>query len=136
VYQEAPGFRHGPGVVTHTQVRGDPAVQLSHSTEHPPATSCPPHPVQIDPLDPVILVISMKMSAVTMGKYTREEFVGGMRKMGADSIDKLKQAGRHTTSLLITTLQMVCYWVLAGCHTRSCLSQPKRWYAMPVSDIF
>jgi len=32
----------------------------------------------------------MKMSAQSMGRYTREEFVGGMRKMGADSLQKLK----------------------------------------------
>lgn len=46
--------------------------------------------IEIDPIDPVILVISLKMSAASMGKYTREEFMGGMRKMGVDSIDKLK----------------------------------------------
>lgn len=46
--------------------------------------------IGIDPIDPVILVISMKMSAATMGKYTREEFTGGMRKMGVDSIEKLR----------------------------------------------
>ena len=46
--------------------------------------------IEIDPMDPVILVISLKMSAASMGKYTREEFMGGMRKMGTDSIEKLK----------------------------------------------
>lgn len=46
--------------------------------------------IEIDPIDPVILVISMKMSATSMGKYSREEFMGGMRKMGVDSVDKLK----------------------------------------------
>mmetsp|Transcript_35956 Transcript_35956/g.57833 ORF Transcript_35956/g.57833 Transcript_35956/m.57833 type:complete len:256 (+) Transcript_35956:146-913(+) len=46
--------------------------------------------IGIDPIDPVILVVSLKMDAASMGKYTKEEFMGGMRKMGVDSAAKLR----------------------------------------------
>lgn len=49
------------------------------------------HDIGVDPLDPVTLVISLKMSAETMGKYTKEEFYLGMRTMQCDSMDKLKK---------------------------------------------
>lgn len=46
--------------------------------------------LSLDPMDPVTLVLSMKMNADTMGQYTKEEFHRGMRVMGSDDIDKLK----------------------------------------------
>ncbi|OUS43802.1 putative leucine zipper protein [Ostreococcus tauri] len=45
----------------------------------------------VDPMDPVTLVLSMKMDAETMGKYTKEEFNRGMMMMECDSMDKLKE---------------------------------------------
>ena len=47
--------------------------------------------IEIDPIDPVILVISLKMSAQSMGRYTKDEFVSGMRRMACDSVASIKQ---------------------------------------------
>lgn len=44
----------------------------------------------IDPLDPVILVISYYCNAETMGIYTSQEFMEGMQKLQCESLDKLK----------------------------------------------
>lgn len=46
--------------------------------------------IGIDPVDPVILVVSCKMGAKQMGAYARDEFVSGMRRMGADTAEALK----------------------------------------------
>ena len=46
--------------------------------------------IGIDAMDPVILVVSLKMGAQTMGKYTKEEFTSGLRRMGADTAAKIK----------------------------------------------
>ena len=47
--------------------------------------------IGIDPMDPVILVVALKMNAQQMGKFTKEEFLTGMRRMGAATTDKLKE---------------------------------------------
>jgi DCN1-like protein 1/2 len=44
----------------------------------------------VDPFDPVTLVLSLKMDAETMGKYTKEEFTRGMMDLECDSVAKLK----------------------------------------------
>ncbi len=46
--------------------------------------------IGIDAMDPVILVVSLKMGAQAMGKYTKEEFTSGLRRMGADTAAKIK----------------------------------------------
>lgn len=38
--------------------------------------------INVDPLDPVTLVISYYMEAKNMGEYTQTEFVSGFQKMG------------------------------------------------------
>lgn len=47
--------------------------------------------LQVDPQDVVTLVLSWHMRAATMCEFTRDEFVGGLLSLGADSIEKLKQ---------------------------------------------
>lgn len=44
----------------------------------------------VDPFDPVTLVLSLKMGAESMGRYTKQEFTRGMTALGCDSIAKLK----------------------------------------------
>lgn len=44
----------------------------------------------IDPLDPVILVLSYYCKADTMGIFTVDEFCNGMRSLQCDSLEKLK----------------------------------------------
>ena len=46
--------------------------------------------IGIDPVDPVILVISKYFNASTMGIYKKEEFVSGMTSLGCDTMDKLR----------------------------------------------
>jgi len=38
--------------------------------------------LELDPLDPVTLVISFYMDAKNMGEYTQTEFVRGFKKLG------------------------------------------------------
>lgn len=40
---------------------------------------------------PPQLVLSWHMGAATMCEYSRDEFVSGLQRLGADSVDKLKQ---------------------------------------------
>lgn len=40
--------------------------------------------------DPVILVIAYHCRAETMGVFTRDEFVGGMQRLGCDDVQKLR----------------------------------------------
>jgi DCN1-like protein 1/2 len=47
--------------------------------------------IGIDPVDPVILNISMKMGAKTMGAYTKDEFFRGMSAMECDTVASLKE---------------------------------------------
>ncbi|OMJ92129.1 hypothetical protein SteCoe_5117 [Stentor coeruleus] len=44
----------------------------------------------IEPIDPVILVISKYFNATVMGIYKKEEFTQGMISLVCDSVDKLK----------------------------------------------
>ncbi len=44
----------------------------------------------IDPMDPVILIISMYFNAQLMGIYRKEEFINGMTRLACDTVDKLK----------------------------------------------
>lgn len=44
----------------------------------------------VDPLDPVTLVLSYHCCARQMGVFTREEFTGGMQRLGCDDIQKLR----------------------------------------------
>ena len=46
--------------------------------------------IGIDPVDPVILVVSMKMNAKAMGVFTKAEFFAGMKRMECDTIPQLK----------------------------------------------
>mmetsp|Transcript_24128 Transcript_24128/g.23883 ORF Transcript_24128/g.23883 Transcript_24128/m.23883 type:complete len:160 (-) Transcript_24128:233-712(-) len=45
----------------------------------------------IEPMDVVILVISKYFNAATMGIYTKEEFCNGMKSLGCDDVNKLRQ---------------------------------------------
>merc|ERR1712060_999183 len=45
--------------------------------------------LNISPMDPVTLVLSYHCRAEQMGVFTREEFVGGMQRLGCDSLAKL-----------------------------------------------
>lgn len=45
----------------------------------------------IEPVDVVILVISKYFNAETMGVYQKDEFCNGMKNLGCDSIEKLRQ---------------------------------------------
>lgn len=47
--------------------------------------------LEVDPSDIVMLVLSWHLNAATMCEYTRDEFIGGLCKLGCDSIDKLKR---------------------------------------------
>lgn len=44
----------------------------------------------VDTLDPVTLVLSYHCRAEQMGVFTREEFVGGMQRLGCDDVTKLR----------------------------------------------
>jgi len=46
--------------------------------------------LSVSALDPVTLVISYHCRAEQMGVFTREEFIGGMQRLGCDDISKLK----------------------------------------------
>mmetsp|Transcript_53804 Transcript_53804/g.114876 ORF Transcript_53804/g.114876 Transcript_53804/m.114876 type:complete len:254 (+) Transcript_53804:111-872(+) len=46
--------------------------------------------IGITPLDPVILVLSYHCQASQMGVFTREEFLGGMQRLGCDGPEKLR----------------------------------------------
>ncbi len=48
--------------------------------------------LQVDPTDPLLLIISWRMGAATMCVYTREEWNRGMTDMGCDSIDALRES--------------------------------------------
>ncbi|PNH09928.1 DCN1-like protein 1 [Tetrabaena socialis] len=47
--------------------------------------------LEVDPTDLVVLVICYYMSAAVMCEYSKEEFTGGLVKLGVDSVDKLKR---------------------------------------------
>lgn len=47
--------------------------------------------LEISALDPVTLALSYHCRARQMGIFTREEFVGGMQRLGCDDIVKLKR---------------------------------------------
>ncbi|GAX81392.1 hypothetical protein CEUSTIGMA_g8823.t1 [Chlamydomonas eustigma] len=47
--------------------------------------------LDLDPSDIVMLIISYYMGAAVMCEFSKEEFTGGMVKMGCDSLDKLKK---------------------------------------------
>eukprot|EP01112_Ceratiomyxa_fruticulosa_P021767 TRINITY_DN7785_c0_g1_i2.p1 TRINITY_DN7785_c0_g1~~TRINITY_DN7785_c0_g1_i2.p1 ORF type:complete len:273 (+),score=64.76 TRINITY_DN7785_c0_g1_i2:180-998(+) len=44
----------------------------------------------VDPEDVITLVIAWYMNAQSMGYFKRDEFVGGLQKMGVDSLPKIK----------------------------------------------
>merc|ERR1719456_1980795 len=46
--------------------------------------------INVDPLDPVTLVIAYYCKAEQMGVFTWEEFAGGMTRLGCDAPQKLK----------------------------------------------
>lgn len=46
--------------------------------------------LSVDPLDPVTLVISYHFNAKTMGEYTKDEFLGGMTKLRAETTKDLQ----------------------------------------------
>lgn len=48
------------------------------------------HELGIEPVDPVILVISKYFNAQVMGIYKKEEFIQGMSTLGCDTIEKLR----------------------------------------------
>ena len=47
--------------------------------------------LSVDPTDIAVLVISYYMNAAVMCEYSKDEFTGGLVKMGTDSLDKLKK---------------------------------------------
>ena len=47
--------------------------------------------LEVDPSDPITLVISMYMDAAVMGEYTKEEFYRGFQRLNCDSIKALKK---------------------------------------------
>lgn len=46
--------------------------------------------LNVTPLDPVTLVLSYHCRAAQMGVFTREEFLGGMQRLGCDDVEKLR----------------------------------------------
>merc|ERR1712108_80688 len=46
--------------------------------------------LHVSPMDPVMLVLSYHCRAVQMGVYTRDEFFGGMKRLGCDDVVKLR----------------------------------------------
>lgn len=48
--------------------------------------------LDIDPMDPVMVVLSWHLGAEVMCEYSQEEFEGGLAKLAIDSLDKLKAA--------------------------------------------
>lgn len=44
----------------------------------------------IDPMDPVLVVLSWHLGAEVMCEYSRQEFEGGLAKLGADNVEKLR----------------------------------------------
>eukprot|EP01129_Flabellula_baltica_P016800 TRINITY_DN911_c0_g1_i3.p1 TRINITY_DN911_c0_g1~~TRINITY_DN911_c0_g1_i3.p1 ORF type:complete len:266 (-),score=61.27 TRINITY_DN911_c0_g1_i3:31-828(-) len=46
--------------------------------------------IGLDPAEAVVLVVAYHMDAIEMGYFSREEFIGGLEKLGLDSIDKIK----------------------------------------------
>lgn len=46
--------------------------------------------LEVDPADPIMLIIAWQMRAATMCVFTREEWQRGMVQMGCDSIESLK----------------------------------------------
>ncbi|KAL7054246.1 hypothetical protein AAHC03_019463 [Spirometra sp. Aus1] len=48
--------------------------------------------LRLDPASRTVLVLAWKFGARTQGEFTREEFFNGMRDLGCDSIDSLRQA--------------------------------------------
>eukprot|EP00927_Polykrikos_kofoidii_P050896 TRINITY_DN4473_c0_g1_i1.p1 TRINITY_DN4473_c0_g1~~TRINITY_DN4473_c0_g1_i1.p1 ORF type:complete len:266 (+),score=53.60 TRINITY_DN4473_c0_g1_i1:102-899(+) len=46
--------------------------------------------LSISALDPVTLVIAYHCRAENMGTFTREEFIGGMQRLGCDEVQKLR----------------------------------------------
>jgi DCN1-like protein 1/2 len=44
----------------------------------------------IDPVDPVVLVIAYHFKAEVMGVFNQSEFIQGMKNLGCDSIQKLR----------------------------------------------
>mmetsp|Transcript_8765 Transcript_8765/g.28932 ORF Transcript_8765/g.28932 Transcript_8765/m.28932 type:complete len:170 (-) Transcript_8765:24-533(-) len=47
--------------------------------------------LQVDPSDPVMLVIAWHLRAATMCEFTEEEFTGGLTRLGCDSAEKLRE---------------------------------------------
>lgn len=46
--------------------------------------------LRVDPADVAVLVLCYHLGADVMSEFTREEFVGGLAKLGCDTIDKLR----------------------------------------------
>ncbi len=61
------------------------AMPLDFAIYNPPALTFTP------PVHAPQLVLSWHMNATVMCEYTKEEFVGGLQRMGVDSVEKLKR---------------------------------------------
>ena len=48
--------------------------------------------LQVDPSDPIMLLIAWRLGAATMCVFTREEWTRGFTEMGCDSIEKLRDS--------------------------------------------
>ncbi|KAF2308977.1 hypothetical protein GH714_026525 [Hevea brasiliensis] len=47
--------------------------------------------LQVDPQDIVMLVVSWHMKAATMCEFSKQEFIGGLRALGIDSLEKFRE---------------------------------------------
>lgn len=47
--------------------------------------------LQVDPQDIVMLVVSWHMKAATMCEFSKQEFIGGLRALGIDSLEKFHE---------------------------------------------
>jgi DCN1-like protein 1/2 len=56
--------------------------------------------LQIDCLDPVTLALSYYCRAQQMGTFTREEFIGGMQRLGCDEVGKLRSKVEDLRAML------------------------------------
>jgi len=56
--------------------------------------------LQVDPSDPIMLIISWQMKAATMCVYTRAEWSRGMVEMGCDSIEALRSSFDELRAML------------------------------------
>lgn len=70
---------------THTQTDADSGMILAEGVSR----LC--DDLGVDPSDVATLALSWRLGAATMCEYSRDEFVGGLQRLGADSLEALKR---------------------------------------------